>query len=145
MLRGGNLRAITRKIIEVEPYPWLEKIVKSSKKLSPELAKGQNAILQGQNSQKRALYSVWSGRQDLNLRPRRPKRRALPTVLRPVVIPAGVVIRPVAKQPRRESKRRPPSKDPSRVMVIPAGVEPAIFWMRTRRPRPLDDGTITLL
>lgn len=61
VLRGGNLRAITRKIIEVEPYPWLEKIVKSSKKLAPELAKGQNAILQGQNSQKRALYSVWSG------------------------------------------------------------------------------------
>ena len=30
-------------------------------------------------------------------------------------------------------------------MVIPAGVEPAIFWMRTRRPRPLDDGTITSL
>ncbi len=27
-------------------------------------------------------------------------------------------------------------------LVIPAGVEPAIFWMRTRRPRPLDDGTI---
>ena len=27
------------------------------------------------------------------------------------------------------------------VVVIPAGVEPAIFWMRTRRPRPLDDGT----
>ncbi len=25
--------------------------------------------------------------------------------------------------------------------MIPAGVEPAIFWMRTRRPRPLDDGT----
>ncbi len=29
-------------------------------------------------------------------------------------------------------------------MVIPAGVEPAIFWMRTRRPRPLDDGTMVL-
>ena len=27
-------------------------------------------------------------------------------------------------------------------MVIPAGVEPAIFWMRTRRPGPLDDGTV---
>ena len=26
-------------------------------------------------------------------------------------------------------------------LVIPAGVEPAIFWMRTRRPGPLDDGT----
>ena len=25
-------------------------------------------------------------------------------------------------------------------MVTPAGVEPAIFWMRTRRPRPLDEG-----
>ena len=27
-------------------------------------------------------------------------------------------------------------------MVIPAGFEPAIFWMRTRRPGPLDDGTM---
>ena len=26
-------------------------------------------------------------------------------------------------------------------LVISAGVEPAIFWMRTRRPRPLDDET----
>lgn len=25
-------------------------------------------------------------------------------------------------------------------MVPPAGVEPAISWMRTRYPRPLDDG-----
>ena len=30
-------------------------------------------------------------------------------------------------------------------MVIPAGVEPAIFWMRTRRPRPLDDGTTSYI
>lgn len=30
-------------------------------------------------------------------------------------------------------------------MVIPAGVEPAIFWMRTRRPGPLDDGTTTYI
>ncbi len=29
-------------------------------------------------------------------------------------------------------------------MVTPAGVEPAIFWMRTRRPGPLDEGaTVT--
>jgi hypothetical protein len=25
-------------------------------------------------------------------------------------------------------------------VVTPAGFEPAIFWMRTRYPRPLDDG-----
>ena len=25
-------------------------------------------------------------------------------------------------------------------MVTPAGFEPAIFWMRTRYPKPLDDG-----
>lgn len=29
------------------------------------------------------------------------------------------------------------------LLVIPAGVEPAIFWMRTRRPGPLDDGTVS--
>lgn len=26
------------------------------------------------------------------------------------------------------------------IMVTPAGFEPAIFWMRTRYPKPLDDG-----
>ena len=26
-------------------------------------------------------------------------------------------------------------------MVVAAGVEPAISWMRTRRPGPLDDAT----
>ena len=30
-------------------------------------------------------------------------------------------------------------------MVTPAGVEPAIFWMRTRRPGPLDDGAASAL
>ena len=29
-------------------------------------------------------------------------------------------------------------------LVIPKGVEPLIFWMRTRRPGPLDDGTIKI-
>lgn len=27
-------------------------------------------------------------------------------------------------------------------MVTPAGFEPAIFWMRTRYPKPLDDGAM---
>lgn len=99
-LQGGKFRAITRKIIEVEPYPWLEKIVKTSKKLAPELAKGINATLQGQNSQKQALYTVWSGRPDSNRRPQRPKRCALPTVLRP-----GLILK---WRNRRDSNPRPP-------------------------------------
>ena len=47
-----------------------------------------------------------------------------------LVIPAGV--------DSKNDSRRLGSLEP---LVIPAGVEPAIFWMRTRRPRPLDDGT----
>lgn len=35
------------------------------------------------------------------------------------------------------------SQMPFKNVVIPAGFEPAIFWMRTRYPRPLDDGTIS--
>ena len=31
------------------------------------------------------------------------------------------------------------------ILVTPAGVEPAIFWMRTRRPGPLDEGATTLI
>ena len=30
-------------------------------------------------------------------------------------------------------------------VVIPVGVEPTIFWMRTRRPGPLDDGTTAII
>ena len=30
-------------------------------------------------------------------------------------------------------------------MVVAAGVEPAISWMRTRRPRPLDDATTRII
>lgn len=37
-------------------------------------------------------------------------------------------------------KKEPAGSEDSH-MVISAGVEPAIFWMRTRRPRPLDDET----
>ena len=42
------------------------------------------------------------------------------------------------------NKKEPAGSEDSH-MVIPAGVEPAIFWMRTRRPRPLDDGTSTTI
>ncbi len=29
-------------------------------------------------------------------------------------------------------------------LVIPAGFEPAISWMRTKCPKPLDDGTLSI-
>ena len=28
------------------------------------------------------------------------------------------------------------------ILVTPAGFEPAIFWMRTRYPKPLDEGAL---
>ena len=31
------------------------------------------------------------------------------------------------------------------LLVTPAGVEPAIFWMRTRRPGPLDEGAVSII
>lgn len=39
------------------------------------------------------------------------------------------------------STKKEPSSGSNSGMVIPKGVEPLIFWMRTRRPGPLDDGT----
>lgn len=35
-------------------------------------------------------------------------------------------------------------KNEKSLMVTPAGVEPAIFWMRTRRPGPLDEGAVVV-
>ena len=31
------------------------------------------------------------------------------------------------------------------LMVTPAGFEPAIFWMRTKYPEPLDEGAISIV
>ena len=39
------------------------------------------------------------------------------------------------------STKKEPEDGSNSGMVIPKGVEPLIFWMRTRRPGPLDDGT----
>ena len=58
----------------------------------------------------------------------------LPFSKRPEVVPAtGGRSLKLAIRLRRAN--------PQIFLVIPAGVEPAIFWMRTRRPGPLDDGT----
>ena len=43
------------------------------------------------------------------------------------------------KHERRKRKRKSPVI--GGIVVVPAGVEPAISWMRTRRPGPLDDET----
>ena len=86
-----SARALTNKIIEVEPYSWIQVIDEGKHKIEHEFARDSlstaltknSPILQGSNSLKSHLYKLWSGRQDLNLRPQRPKRCALPTVLRP--------------------------------------------------------------
>ncbi|MBQ3413636.1 hypothetical protein IJH33_02180 [Candidatus Saccharibacteria bacterium] len=42
------IRVLTAKIIEVEPYPWLDFLEKSSKKLAPELVLVLNSELRGE-------------------------------------------------------------------------------------------------
>ena len=61
-----NGRVLTAKFIEVEPYPWLEKLEKSAKKITPEIERVFNSHLQGKNAEKSALYSSWWARRDLN-------------------------------------------------------------------------------
>ena len=61
-----NGRVLTAKFIEVEPYPWLEFLEKSSKKLAPELAKVLNSELQGRNGEKSGFYKIWWAKWDLN-------------------------------------------------------------------------------
>ena len=38
---------------------WLEKLEKNAKKIAPEIDKGFNRDLQGENDRKSALYSEW--------------------------------------------------------------------------------------
>lgn len=92
-----SARALTNKIIEVEPYPWIQVIDEGKHKIEHEFAKNSlstaltknSPILQGSNSLKSHLHKLWSGRQDSNLRPLLPKSSALPTVPRPdtIIIP----------------------------------------------------------
>ena len=53
-----NGRDLTKKFIEVKPYSWLEKLEKMLKN-APEIDKGFNRDLQGENDRKSVLYSDW--------------------------------------------------------------------------------------
>ena len=67
MLRNVALLAksfsASSKFIEVKPYPWLDFLEKSSKKLAPILCKGLNSHLQGELGQKPSYIARgWTGR-----------------------------------------------------------------------------------
>ena len=85
-------RDLTAKFIEVKPYPWLEFLEKSSKKLAPILSKGLTNALQGEIGAKNDLYSVWLGRQDSNLRMLGPKPSALPLGDGPIFLYISTII-----------------------------------------------------
>ena len=76
--KSANGRDLTAKFIEVKPYPWLEFLEKSSKKLAPILSKGLTNVLQGEIGAKNDLYSVWLGMRDSNPRMVGPEPTALP-------------------------------------------------------------------
>ena len=84
--KAKNGRVLTAKYIEVEPYPWLDFLEKSSKKLAPILDKALNSDLQGELGQKSALYSFWLERRDSNPRMAGPEPAALPLGDAPVCI-----------------------------------------------------------
>lgn len=86
-----SAKALTAKIIEVEPYPWIKVIDEGKKQIEQELLKNslpgvlteKTPILQGSNSLKTHLYKLWSGLPDLNWRPHAPQACALPTAPSP--------------------------------------------------------------
>ena len=88
--KSANSRGLTAKFIEVKPYPWLEFLEKSSKKLAQILSKGLTNTLQ--IGAKNDLYSVWLGRQDSNLRMLGPKPSALPLGDGPIFLYTSTII-----------------------------------------------------
>lgn len=93
--KDKNGRVLTAKFIEVEPYPWLEFLEKSSKKFAPILNKGLNNDLQGELGQKSDLYCVWLGMRDSNPRMAGPEPAALPLGESPVdklIVPCSATL-----------------------------------------------------
>ncbi len=54
-----NGKVLTKRIIKVDPYPWLKKIQKSAKKIEADYSEVFTANLQGKNYLKSAPYNEW--------------------------------------------------------------------------------------
>ena len=52
-------KVLTRRVIEVEPYPWLKKLKKSAQKIEANYNEVLTADLQGKNHTKLAPYNEW--------------------------------------------------------------------------------------
>lgn len=59
--KDADGKVLTRKIIEVELYPWVELLEKSAQKMEPELNKVLTAPQQRKNDLKRSSFILWSG------------------------------------------------------------------------------------
>ena len=81
-----SFKARTVKLIEVEPYKWVEVIDKGKKQIEEEFFKntksgGRTAktpFLQGSSTLKTHLFQLWSGLPGSNWRPHAPQACALP-------------------------------------------------------------------
>lgn len=54
-------KVLTKRVIKIDPYPWLEKLKKSAEKMEQDYGQVFTTNLQGENCQKLAPYSKWSG------------------------------------------------------------------------------------
>ena len=61
-----NGKVFTKRIIKVDPYPWLKKIKKSAEKIEADYSEVFTTNLQGKNDLKSAPYNEWCARLDLN-------------------------------------------------------------------------------
>lgn len=59
-------KVLTKRVIEVEPYPWLEKLRKSAQKMEQDFGKVFTMSKQGENYQNSAPYKTWCARLDSN-------------------------------------------------------------------------------
>ena len=60
------------------------------------------------------------------------------------VFAGGLGDRPASRFPfHGNDQQKHPRQARALLLVTPAGFEPAIFWMRTRYPGPLDEGAIS--